>query len=146
MGYLQTSLLDPSPLGKQVQGQSHAPPPSLGGVNGAVPLMPNPSSQQMNGPIQPMLNLPSPGMNGTALLPSPTSQFLLPSPTGYMNLLFPPITLPFSFAPGSVSSNDTQFCFLTHGSVGDFTSRASTSAFTWRCVSIVAWFLFLPKS
>ncbi|KAE8677551.1 Protein HAIKU1 [Hibiscus syriacus] len=88
MRYLQTSLIDPSPLGNQVQGQSHAPPPSSGGVNGAVPLMPDPP-QQMNGPIQPMTNLPSPRMNGPALLPSPTSQFLLPSPTGYMNLLSP---------------------------------------------------------
>ncbi|KAL4323658.1 hypothetical protein GQ457_11G020980 [Hibiscus cannabinus] len=123
MRYLQTSLIDPSPLGKQVQpqvhppvrGQPHAPPPftSLGGVNGAVPSMPNPPSQQMNGHIPQMPNLPSPRMNGPALLPSPTSQFLLPSPTGYMNLLsprspypllspgvqFPPMTPSFGFSP-----------------------------------------------
>ncbi|KAK8639980.1 hypothetical protein V6N13_138346 [Hibiscus sabdariffa] len=123
MRYLQTSLIDPSPLGKQVQpqvhpplrGQPHAPPPftSPSGVNGVVPSMPNPPSLQMNGHIPPMPNLPSPRMNGTALLPSPTSQFLLPSPTGYMNLLsprspypllspgvqFPPMTPSFGFSP-----------------------------------------------
>ncbi|GMJ12504.1 hypothetical protein like AT1G32610 [Hibiscus trionum] len=104
-------LIDPSPLGKHVQ--PHAPPPSSGGVNGAVPLMPHPPSQQMNGLTPPMPNLPSPRMNGPALLPSPTSQFLLPSPTGYMNLLsprspyplpspgvqFPPMTPNFAFSP-----------------------------------------------
>ncbi|KAE8678500.1 Protein HAIKU1 [Hibiscus syriacus] len=107
MRYLQTSLIDPSPLGKQVQPQVHIPvpgqyhvlSPSSGGVNGSVP------------PLMP--NLPSPRMNGPALLPSPTSQFLLPSPTGYMNLLstrspypllsprvqFPPKTPNFGFSP-----------------------------------------------
>ncbi|KAE8672188.1 Protein HAIKU1 [Hibiscus syriacus] len=73
MRYLQTSLIDPSPLGKQ--GQPHALSPSSGGVNGSTP------------PLRP--NLPSPRMNGPALSPSPTSQFLLPSSTGYMNLLSP---------------------------------------------------------
>ncbi|KAE8676965.1 Protein HAIKU1 [Hibiscus syriacus] len=97
MRYLQTSLIDPSPLGKQ--GQPNALSPSSGGVNGSVP------------PLRP--NLSSPRMNGPALLPSPTSQFLLPSPTGYMNLLssrspnpllspgiqFPPMTPNFGFSP-----------------------------------------------
>lgn len=111
MRYLQTSLIDPSPVGNQVQpqlhplvpGQPHVPPPSSGllpnppmpalpsprGVNGPVPMAPNLPPPRMNGPIPPMSNLPSPRMNGPGLLPSPTSQFLLSSPTGYMNLLSP---------------------------------------------------------
>ncbi|KAK8489744.1 hypothetical protein V6N13_046949 [Hibiscus sabdariffa] len=110
MRYLQTSLIDPSPVGNQgqpqlhppVPGQPNAPPPSSGllpnppmpaipsprGVNGP-PTVPNLPSSRMNGPVPPMPNLPSPRMNGPGLLPSPTSQFLLPSPTGYMNLLSP---------------------------------------------------------
>ncbi|KAL4335253.1 hypothetical protein GQ457_07G011480 [Hibiscus cannabinus] len=110
MRYLQTSLIDPSPVGNQGQPQLHPPvpgqpnalPPSSGllpnppmpaipsprGVNGP-PGMPNLPSSRMNGPVPPMPNLPSPRMNGPGLLPSPTSQFLLPSPTGYMNLLSP---------------------------------------------------------
>ncbi|KAH1106553.1 hypothetical protein J1N35_010321 [Gossypium stocksii] len=121
-------LIDPSPVGKQVQpqlyppvpGDPHVPPPSSGllpnppmsalpspTVNGAVPQMPNPPSQQMNGSVPPI------PMNGPALLPSPPSQFLWPSPTGFMNLLsprspypllspgvqFPPMTPNFAFSP-----------------------------------------------
>ncbi|GMI63909.1 HAIKU1 [Hibiscus trionum] len=109
MRYLQTSLIDQSPVGNQGQPQVHPPvpgqpnPPPLSsgllpnppmpaipsprGVNGP-PMMPNLPSR-MNGHVPPMPNLPSPRMNGPGLLPSPTSQFLLPSPTGYMNLLSP---------------------------------------------------------
>ncbi|XP_022757330.1 protein HAIKU1-like [Durio zibethinus] len=133
--YLQTSLIDPSPVGNQVQpqlhppvtGQPQPPPPSSGllpnpqisalpslkGVNGPVPPMPNLPSPGMNGPVPQMPYLPSPGMNGPAHLPSPTSQFHLPLPTGYMNLLsprspypwlspgfqFPPMTPNFAFSP-----------------------------------------------
>ena len=121
MRYLQTSLIDPSPVGNQVQPQLHPPvpgqpqapppssgllpnppmpaPPSLRGVNGPVAPMPNLPSPRMNGHVPPMPNLPSPRMNGPALLPSPTSQFLLPSPTGYMNLLSPRSPYPW-FSPG----------------------------------------------
>ncbi|XP_022738155.1 protein HAIKU1-like [Durio zibethinus] len=121
MRYLQASLIDPSPVGNQVQphlhppvpGRPHAPPPYSGllpnpptsalpsprAVNGPAPLMPNLHSPRMNGPVQPMPNLPSPWMNGAALLPSPTSQFLLPSPTGYMNLLSPHSPYPL-LSPG----------------------------------------------
>ena len=121
MRYLQTSLIDPSPVGNQVQPQLHPPvpgqpqapppssgllpnppmpaPPSLRGVNGPVAPMPNLPSPRMNGPVPPMPNLPSPRMNGPALLPSPTSQFLLPSPTGYMNLLSPRSPYPL-LSPG----------------------------------------------
>ncbi|OMO98354.1 VQ motif-containing protein [Corchorus olitorius] len=121
MRYLQTSLIDPSPVGNQIQhplqplvpGHPQAPPPSSGllpnpplpalpsprGVNGPVPPMPNLPSPRMNGPVPPMPNLPSPRMNGPALLPSPTSQFLLPSPTGYMNLLSPRSPYPL-LSPG----------------------------------------------
>ncbi|XWS62147.1 hypothetical protein CRYUN_Cryun07bG0186000 [Craigia yunnanensis] len=121
MRYLQTSLMDPSPIRNQVQpqlhpavpGQPHAPPPSSGllpnppisalpsprGINGPVTPMPNLPSPRMNGPVPPMPNLPSPRMNGPALLPSPTSQFLLPSPTGYMNLLSPCSPYPW-LSPG----------------------------------------------
>ncbi|XVF11040.1 hypothetical protein REPUB_Repub07fG0235100 [Reevesia pubescens] len=120
MRYLQTSLMDPSPVGSQgqpqlylpVPGQPHAPPPSSGLLpNPPMPALPSPRG--INGPVPPMYNLPSPRMNGPALLPSPTSQFLLPSPTGYMNLLsprspypllspgvqFPPMTPNFAFSP-----------------------------------------------
>ncbi|XWS49566.1 hypothetical protein CRYUN_Cryun12cG0014200 [Craigia yunnanensis] len=120
MRYLQTSLMDPSPVGYQVQPQLHPPVP---GQPQALPpssgLLPNPpmsafpSLRGVNGPVPPMPNLSSPRMNGPALLPSPTSQFLLPSPTGYMNLLsprspypllspgvqFPPMTPNFAFSP-----------------------------------------------
>ncbi|KAE8731939.1 transcription factor MYC2 [Hibiscus syriacus] len=109
MRYLQTSLIDPSPVGNQghpqlhppVPGQPNAPPssgllpnplmpaiPSPRGINGP-PMMPNLPSPRMSGSVPPMPNLPSPRMNGPGLLPSPTSQFLLPSPAGYMNLLSP---------------------------------------------------------
>ncbi|XVF51981.1 hypothetical protein PTKIN_Ptkin04bG0228100 [Pterospermum kingtungense] len=116
MRYLQTSLIDPSPVGNQVQpavpGQPQAPPPSSAFLpNSAMSALPPPRG--VNGPLPPMPNLPSPHMNGPAILPSPTSQFLLPSPTGYMNLLsprspyslmspgiqFPPMNPNFAFSP-----------------------------------------------
>ncbi|XVE57446.1 hypothetical protein DITRI_Ditri04bG0091400 [Diplodiscus trichospermus] len=119
--YLQTSLIDPSPVGNHVQpqlhhvvpGQANSPPPSSGllpnppmsvlpsprGVNGPIPPMTNLPSPRINGPVPSMPNPPSPRMNGPALLPSPTSQFLLPSPSGYMNLLSPRSPYPL-FSPG----------------------------------------------
>ncbi|XP_022717794.1 protein HAIKU1-like [Durio zibethinus] len=119
MRYLQASLIDPSPVGNQVQPQLHpavpgqpfTPPPSSGLLPnpplralpspGGVPVPPmsNLPSPRMNGPVPPMPNLPQPRMNVPALLHSPTSQFLLPSPTGYMNLLYPRSPYPL-LSPG----------------------------------------------
>lgn len=101
MRYLQTSMLDPSPVGsqapphlpQQVPGQVQNNPPLSGLLRN--PPLPGP---RMNGPMPPMPNFPSPQMNGPALLPSPTSQFLLPSPTSYLNLLSP--RSPYPFSPG----------------------------------------------
>lgn len=67
MRYLQTALLDPSPVANQ--GQPQAPPTSA-----------PPSLRGVNAPVAPMPNLSSPWTNGHALLPSPT---------GFMNLLSP---------------------------------------------------------
>ncbi|GMI96175.1 hypothetical protein like AT1G32610 [Hibiscus trionum] len=97
MRYLHTSLLDPSPVGNQVQPP---PPPPSSGLLSVPPISAPPSDRGANGPVAPMPNLPSPQTNGPALLPSPASQFLLPSsPTGYMNLLSPRSPYPL-LSPG----------------------------------------------
>ncbi|KAK5804744.1 hypothetical protein PVK06_032395 [Gossypium arboreum] len=86
MRYLQTALLDPSPVANQ--GQPQAPPPSSS-------LLPNPptsappSLRGVNGSVAPIPALSFPPTNGPVLLLSSTSQFHLPSPTGFMNLLSP---------------------------------------------------------
>ncbi|MBA0684774.1 hypothetical protein Goari_026337 [Gossypium aridum] len=75
MRYLQTALLDPSPVANQ--GQPQAPPPSSS-------LLPNPptsappSLRVVNGSLASIPTLSFPPTNGPALLPSPT---------GFMNLL-----------------------------------------------------------
>ena len=124
MRYLQNSMMDPSPMGNQVQPQRHPhsqlhphPQPQVpGNVQPQPPssaLLPNPPmpmlpSPRLNGPVPPSnatnppvpsVPSPHPQANGPPLLPSPTSQFLLPSPTGYMNLLSPRSPYPL-LSPG----------------------------------------------
>ncbi|KAH1089633.1 hypothetical protein J1N35_016890 [Gossypium stocksii] len=86
MRYLQTALLDPSPVANQDQPQ--APPPSSSLLPNP-PTSASPSLRGENGSVAPTPTLSFPPTNGPALLPSPTSWLLLPSPTGFMNLLSP---------------------------------------------------------
>uniref|UniRef100_A0A2N9EDP4 VQ domain-containing protein n=1 Tax=Fagus sylvatica TaxID=28930 RepID=A0A2N9EDP4_FAGSY len=149
MRYLQNSIMDPGPRGnptqpqlQQVPGQIHAQPHSTALLpNPHMPAFPSP---RMNGPPPPMPSFPSPQMNGPGLLPSPTSQFLLPSPTGYLEFEY--VVTAFSLSTvltwDSVSFTfDTQFRISTHGSIGDFRSRASTSTFT-RPISFISFRVF----
>ncbi|GLT34728.1 hypothetical protein SLA2020_092280 [Shorea laevis] len=122
MRYLQTYIMDPSPVRGQVQpqpqpqssvpDQSQTQPPSSGLLPNP-PMPPFPSPRGVNGHLTPIPNILSPRMNGPALLPSPASLFLLPSPTGYPNFLssrspyplpspgvqFPSMTPRFPFSP-----------------------------------------------